>query len=153
MRPDSDQMQPDGNQHSTSRARRMRLTVQQAAERLGVSVEAVRGRIKRGSLDHEKATDGSVYVLLDADRLQQDDDQLNDQTLLVTRLENEVEFLRRELERRDHLLAAALERIPPAIEAPSDERGSPQAAPQERGGSDTPSDQERPSWWRRFFGL
>ena len=49
---------------------------------MGVSVEAVRGRIKRKTLDHERTPEG-VFVLLEADQpptgLQPDDDQSTDQ--------------------------------------------------------------------------
>ncbi len=41
-----------------------RYTVQEAAEILGASVDAVRGRIRRGTLDSMRV-DGIVYVLLD----------------------------------------------------------------------------------------
>jgi excisionase family DNA binding protein len=39
-----------------------RLTVQEAAEVLGTSVDAVRMRVRRGSLPSEKDSDGRVYV-------------------------------------------------------------------------------------------
>src|SRR5215203_5958273 len=50
-----------------SQTGRRRLTVAEASEVLGVTVEAVRGRIKRRTLDHERDS-GTVYVLLDADQ-------------------------------------------------------------------------------------
>ncbi|HKH39171.1 MAG TPA: hypothetical protein VKA82_18615 [Rubrobacter sp.] len=43
-----------------SQTGRRRLTVAEASAVLGVTVEAVRGRIKRGTLDHER-TDKSVF--------------------------------------------------------------------------------------------
>jgi hypothetical protein len=85
------------------------MTVREATEALGLTVDAVRGRIKRGSLDHHKDPDGTVYVWLDADeaRLSDDqpDDQPNDQPrlsedrddrgdLLVADLREQVAFLR-----------------------------------------------------------
>jgi hypothetical protein len=45
-----------------SQTGRQRLTVAETSEILGVTVEAVRGRIKRGTLDHER-TDMGVFVL------------------------------------------------------------------------------------------
>ncbi len=52
-----------------------RLTIQEAARRLGVSEGAVRKRVTRGTLQHEKE-DGRVYVFLDAgDRRGVDDVQ------------------------------------------------------------------------------
>ena len=47
---------------------RQRLDVKQAAEALGISSEGVRKRIKRGSLDSEKDSDGRVWVWLDDGR-------------------------------------------------------------------------------------
>ncbi len=43
-----------------------RVTIQEAAHRLGVKDDAVRKRIQRGTLRHEKDSDGRVYVFLDA---------------------------------------------------------------------------------------
>jgi hypothetical protein len=58
----------------------------------------------------------------------------------------------------DRLLSAALERIPPQLEAPPDERGSPQTFEEEPERAEprpvTVESQEsvqRP-WWRRVFG-
>ena len=51
-----------------SQTSRQRVTVAQASEILGVTVEAVRGRIKRGTLEHERHS-STVYVLLHADQM------------------------------------------------------------------------------------
>lgn len=107
-----DQMGPAADQTTTVRRR---LKVREAAEELGITVEAVRGRIKRGTLGHHKAPDGTVYVwLADAsgDRTRPDEahhsdrtsDRSDDQSPLLARLEDEVLFLRRELERKDAIL-------------------------------------------------
>ena len=83
----------------------------------------------------------------------------------VASLEDQVEYLRHELDirneelrRKDHLFAAALERIP-AIEAPSDEPTEPResavsdsedtpkgAAPQDQADGEI-----KRSWWQRLF--
>src|SRR5215211_822773 len=42
-----------------------RVTQREAAERLGVSVEAIRKRVKRGTLRSDKGEDGRRYVYLD----------------------------------------------------------------------------------------
>ena len=144
----------------------------EAAEELGLTVEAVRSRIKRGTLKKEKAPDGSVFVVVEAGQTDQarpgeDHERLvegqgNDwadaQALMIARLENEIEFLRRQLEHKDHLLAAALERIP-AIEAPTEAAPAPRhghvTASEESGrdevGSDAQESKERRSWLYRFF--
>jgi len=41
------------------------MTVQEAARRLGVKDDAIRKRIQRGTLDHDKGEDGRVYVYLE----------------------------------------------------------------------------------------
>jgi len=41
-----------------------KLTVREAAENLGISEDAVRKRIQRGTLAHRKASDGHVYVYM-----------------------------------------------------------------------------------------
>src|ERR687890_352503 len=56
--------QPDANVYSN-----VRMTVQEAATALGVTVEAVRGRMHRGKYGREKAEDGRVYVVLTPDQL------------------------------------------------------------------------------------
>jgi hypothetical protein len=150
---------------------RQRVTVAQASEILGITVEAVRGRIKRGTLDHER-TDKGVFVLLEADqpydRPRPDTDQTadrlqSDSSALISAKDETIATLRDQLEaeRQAHaearrLLMAALERIP-AIEAPSDERESPQTVEEEQGRGEARPDasgaQEgaRRPWWRRVF--
>lgn len=54
---------------------RQSLDVKQAAEALGFSSEGVRKRIKRGSLDSEKESDGKVWVWLDNGRTGSDEDR------------------------------------------------------------------------------
>ena len=60
---------------------------------MGVSVKAIRRRIKRSTLVQEKRPDSTVDVLLSADQAQPATDQSNDQPLLVARVENEIQFL------------------------------------------------------------
>lgn len=125
---------------------RQRVAVAQAAEILGVTVEAIRGRIKRGTLDHERHS-GRVYVLLDADqptnRTRPDTDQTTDRlqsesSALISELRERVASLEHQLDlereanrENRRLLAAALERIPPQLEAPSEARESPQTVAEE----------------------
>lgn len=134
--------------------RSQRYTVTEAASVLGISTEATRQRVKRGTLPTIRDEEGNVFVLLEHDGTRRDADGTNDGTALVDRMSAEIEYLRdtiarrdEEIRRRDHLLAAALERIP-ALESPPETSESPVRASEEA--SDTPSP---PSWWRRFFGL
>lgn len=91
-----------------------RLSVAEAATRLGVTPDAVRQRIRRDTIEYEKTEDGRYYAYLTKDDGRRD----GVQDAVVDRLKDENEFLRQELERKDHLLAMALERIPALEEAP-----------------------------------
>src|SRR5215203_5995179 len=156
-----------------SQTGRRRLTVAEASAVLGVTVEAVRGRIKRRTLDHERTAEG-VFVLLDTDQsadrprpaTNQTGDRLqSDSAALISAKDETIATLRDQLEaeRQAHaearrLLMAALERIPPQIEAPSEPQESPETVEEEHGRGGPHSDvagaqegvqrpQER-SWWR-----
>jgi hypothetical protein len=108
-----------------------------------------------------------VYVVLDA---RPTDEHTTDQTTghtaeLIATLREQLDLERQAHAEARRLLAAALERIPPAIEAPAspEPRESPETAesPGRQGRSqERPfTDEERPqeaaqprSWWRRMFG-
>jgi excisionase family DNA binding protein len=105
-----------------------RLTVAQAAARLGVSQDAVRKRIKRGTIEYEQDQDGRLHVYLDPLEVYETrQDRAGDEPTerLAWAQHQEIEFLRRELEtrteeirRRDSIMAALTQRIP-ELEAPS----------------------------------
>ncbi len=130
-----------------------RLTVSEAADVLGISVEAVRGRVKRDTIAHERDGD-RVYVILDADQMatghDQSNDQPNDQTLMVTRLEDEVAFLRDQLRRQQEIIAQQAVTMR-QLSAPRDEPESTivdqegEEPPTEAGG---PQNQSSRPWWR-----
>jgi hypothetical protein len=87
-----------------------RLTIQEAARRLGISEGAVRKRVTRKTLRHEKDEDGRVYVYLDAGDRQgvdygQDDGVDPDSSALIYRLESEVAFLRDQVQRQQEIIA------------------------------------------------
>jgi hypothetical protein len=155
-------MRPADNQPPPSR----RLTVQEAATALGVTVDAVRGRIKRGSLESSKGKDGTVYVLVGdydqpADQADGQPGLAADQSRLVEALQDQIEHLRRQLDEANRanaehrrLLAAALERIP-EIEAPQEPSDGPETAAETSGKGGVPPEPQRRSerpWWRRVFG-
>ena len=140
---------------------------------MGIAPDAVRSRLRRGTLHKETSEDGTVYVRLDtegpADLNDQTTDRPADQTTVayINELKSEIDYLKEtvakrdeEIRRRDHLLTAALERIP-AIEAPQAATGSPEGgdgthgttSPLQRQQEQASCPQEeRPSWWRRIFG-
>ncbi len=135
-----------------------RLDLGEAAQELGVTREAVRRRAKRGTLESERGDDGRLYVWVHTDHHAEDDDghEDRDRDELVEELRDRVRYLEEESRRKDHLLAAALERIPPALEAPSEPRGSPTEADGDPTGTPPPEPHkptsQRSSWWRRMFG-
>jgi len=135
---------------------RQRLDVNQAAEALGISTDAVRKRARRGTLDAEKTEDGSLYVWLDTGTPNGTPNGSTPTQAHLDSLQEQIEFLRRELERKDHLLTAALERIPPQLEPPRD---GPQTGGDSAGGVSHPATEgaqegsEHRSWWRRWFGF
>ncbi len=105
----------------------------EAAAALGVSVDAVRSRIKRGTIAHEREG-GRVYVLLGGDEYRPGRDQPIDRpgesNALISQLRAEIEYLREESRRKDHIIAGLVERIPPAIEAPASEATEPRESPE-----------------------
>ena len=156
-----------------------RLTVQEAAEVLGTSVDAVRMRVRRGSLESEKDPDARVYVWVEGDASETKPELDGESTALMSAKDETIRVLNEQLqaERQAHaearrLLAEALDRIPPQLEAPrvsseasesvveEQERAQPRsstAGPQE--GAERPRDTAefpmrgslaRP-WWRRMF--
>ena len=114
-----------------------RLTLRQAATRLGVSESAIRKRVERGTLRSDKGADGRRYVYLDtgADTVADegaDTSATGEPDALISAKDETIATLRDQLEaeRQAHaearrLLMAALERIPPQLEAP---RESPETA-------------------------
>ena len=108
-----------------------RVTVDEAARHLGLSVDAVRKRVQRNQIAHERDAAGRVRIILDESETIQDEPQ---DTTRPDNTEELIATLREQLdlERQAHaearrLLAAALERIP-AIEAPQEPAESPATA-------------------------
>jgi hypothetical protein len=87
-----------------------RLTIQEAARRLGISEGAVRKRVTRKTLRHDKDDDGRVYVYLDVGGRQGVDDRQDEgvdpnNNALISRLESEVAFLRDQVQRQQEIIA------------------------------------------------
>jgi hypothetical protein len=142
-----------------------RTTVSEAAEILGISAEAVRGRVRRGTIPVEREG-GTVYVLIEGtesnrtigDQSRTTDDRPSDRTdLLIAELQDRVRSLEEANRENRRIIAALTSRIP-AIEAPQEARESPETVEDEAERAeprpDAPGAQEgvqRP-WWRRVFG-
>lgn len=153
------------------RANHERLTVAQAATRLGITEGAVRSRIKRGTLPTTR--EGGAVFVLPGDGTSQANQSPNtgvpgDQSELISSLQDQVRYLREQLdaerearteERRRHdTVVAQLTSKIPAIEAPQEARESPVTAEEEPERAEphpaTVESQEgvRRPWWRRVFG-
>jgi hypothetical protein len=81
-----------------------RMTVAEAAQHLGITSDAVRQRIRRGSIHHGRNQDGKVYVCMHPDEMHQDGRQDAYRDELIQELRNRIEFQERELERKDAIL-------------------------------------------------
>jgi len=150
--------------------------LKEAAVALGISKDAVRQRVRRGTLESDKGEDGRVYVYLhpsvyecmdaSADAVHReggrDPDVVDELRDRVRYLERQVEEERDARRRADTLLARLMDRVPelePPAEAPPHERDAPETAQQEPERAEPRPDapgphegvQRRP-WWRRMFG-
>jgi hypothetical protein len=142
--------------------------VPEAADALGVTVDAIRSRVKRETIAHVREG-GRVYVLLGTDQARpghdQGEDRPGESSTLISQMQARIDSLEGQLDeanerdRENRRIIAALTSRIPAIEAPSDERGSPQDAEEQQSSgeeprSDAPGAQEsaRRPWWRRVFG-
>jgi hypothetical protein len=137
-----------------------RYTVSEAAEVMGISAEAVRARINRGTLHKEKDTDGTVYVRMNGVHTHPNDrpnghmngSTYGDHTAAHTVpsdsvafqiMQNQIAFLQAELERKDAILLTMAQRIP-ELEASTEPRES-------RVGKEEEKRKTRRSWWARVF--
>ncbi len=144
-----------------------RYTVNEAAEVLGISAEAVRARINRGTLHKEKDADGTVYVRMVGvhthtnDRtngVRTDDHTVPEESKAFELMQEQVDYLRRQLEvwqeearRKDHIIAALTERIPELESAAPEPREATEKASEGVIGG-TPSEPDKSiSWWKRLF--
>ena len=149
----------------TSRATSQRLTVQEAAEALGTSVDAVRMRARRGSLLSEKDPDGRVYVWVDSDESETKPRLNGESTVLIAAKDETIRVLHEQLEaeREAHrearrIIAGLVQRIP-ELEAPQEPLEGPESAGEGPGMAEPRSaaggeqeGSERVPWWRRVFG-
>lgn len=142
-----------------------RLTYAAAASALGISTDAVRMRVRRGTLPSER-DGGRVFVILDADEIPTGHDQSELVAVLREQLAEEREARRRadtiilNLTQANATLASRV----PALQAAADERPDANASRDDPVGGvlgDTPrprGDPEKPSsgGWRgvrKFFGF
>lgn len=147
-----------------------RVTLQEAARRLGVTEGAVRKRVQRDSMEHEKGEDGRVYVYLDTGEDTDSTESKDAARTLEEELRDRVRFLERALEteqegrrRADTIIAQLSQatteqaRTIRAIETPDttseatrtqdDQSGTPEGSSTRESGESV----SRP-WWRRLLG-
>jgi DNA-binding transcriptional MerR regulator len=144
-----------------------RLTVPDAAKLLGVTPEAIRQRIRRGTIEYEQDEGGRYHVYLDPSEDVQNNvhngtqdvpnnvhkgtqDPSEDLRDYVETLKRELEIRNEELKRKDTIIMSLTQRIP-EIESPREAPETPVTATEDTGNGDTPPDTERRSWWQRFF--
>lgn len=143
-----------------------RTTVAEAAELLGISAEAIRGRIRRGTLPVDRQG-GRVYVVLEqasewrttGDRTRTTTDRPGDRTeQLIATLQQQLEAEREAHGEARRIIAGLVGRVP-AIEAATDVRGSPVPGTEREAGTPVPKQEQQAqtamsprSWWRRVFG-
>jgi excisionase family DNA binding protein len=169
-------MTDDMTQQDSDMTTPIRVTVEEAANLLDVTVDAVRKRIERGTLRSEKVGK-TRYVLLDdvltqhdTDRTQQDPGQDGNRTLhdsdmtaLLASMQDQIDTLKQELEdrkeenrRKDAILMTMAQRIP-ELEAPAEPREGHMTVSEGADKASTPPEPQEPaqrrSWWRAFFGL
>ena len=148
-----------------------RVTLKEAALVLGVSKEAVRKRVIRGTLRSDKGADGRVYVYLDDGG---DEPPTGERDALISEMQERLAFLERELDvrteeirRRDSIIMNMTEAMKtlnsPAQHEPVEARESPVSpgptetppdipeGPQTATKTPPAADTARP-WWRRIFG-
>jgi hypothetical protein len=134
------------------------VDVAEAARELGISTDAVRKRIARGSLESDRPN-GSVLVWLDGGGTEAGRETQVDGEPLVESLRDQVAYLREivatrdeEIRRRDVIISQLTQRIP-EIEAPSEtaEPRPDSPAPEPAGGGAQEGAEPR-SWWQRMFG-
>lgn len=151
-----------------------RVTIQEAARRLGVKDDAIRKRIQRGSIEHDKDDSGRVYVYLEdathdrshdaykdstryasRDGRAQDTSQDTTHDVLVGALDDQVQYLRGVIETRDRELEtraeelAEMRRIVAALtqripELPPAPREAPETTREEPGGVEDRGSPEKP---------
>ena len=122
-----------------------KLTTDQAARVLGISVHAVRKRVERGQLLYEKEGN-RLYILLDDVATGPGQDVEDDSSLLVSQMQARIDSLGQQLEQaneRDRevrrIIAALTQRIPelPGAQAPRprpEPRGEPETVVEEASG-------------------
>ena len=159
----------ENRQDTTGPPSAERVSVPQAADHLGTTVDALRKRVQRGTIPYERDRDGRVWILLDTGRPRQDTDQdtdrpQSDSAALISAKDETIAALREQLEeanerdRENRRIIAALTSRIPAIEAPQEAREpaetveeTPDKAEPRPATGGAQESVQRP-WWRKLIG-
>jgi len=140
-----------------------RVTVAEAAASLGVKEQAIRKRIQRGTLAHDKDEDGRVYVYLDPeDRATGGGNGIDTGvSTLVQSLQEQIAYLRQEAEdwkeeaRRKDTVIMSLTQHLPELQSSKESRVDSDTAGEHTGKGYTALQPQKPlqwrSWLHRFF--
>jgi hypothetical protein len=137
------------------------VTLNEAAQVLGISKEAVRKRVGRGTLPSDVGEDGRRYVYLDVgadageERARASSIAGDHRDELIATLKAQLEA-ERNAHAETRRIAYTLAQRVPELEAAQEARDPPETATEGEGGGDVPgeeTDRPRRSWWRTFLGL
>jgi excisionase family DNA binding protein len=163
-------MTPNGRPVGGVRMTSRRLTVQEAAEVLGTSVDAVRMRVRRGNLKSEKDPDGRVHVWVNVDSSETKPGLDSEPSVLISAKDETIRVLSEQLEserearRRADTIIAQLTQANAALAARVPELEAPQEQPPEdaetvekeparaEGFQGAQEEGARRPWWRRVLG-
>jgi excisionase family DNA binding protein len=133
------------------------LTLKEAAEILGVSKEAVRKRVIRGTLRSDMGGDGRRYVYLDSGG---DETPTPESSALISEMRDRIRFLEDQLQRKDAILLNMTEAMkalsPPERESPQTVEEEPETAEPHPAAGGPQEGVQRPQhrpWWRRWLRL
>jgi len=109
-----------------------RLSVGEAADELGVSVDALRSRVKRGTIPYTKHG-GRVWILLGEGQANRPVDDQSETNTLISEMRARIEFLEEEHKRKDAILLNMTEAMkalspPPEENPPAHEQETSTAA-------------------------
>ena len=111
----------------------------EASKLLGISKDALRKRAARGTIDAEKGAHGRWLIVLDNDLDERPDNGLDTDRTLLNAMEKEIEYLRRENERKDHIIMSLVQRVPQLGGARDDDV------------QDDDVQEKTVPWWRRLW--
>jgi hypothetical protein len=133
-----------------------RVTMPEAAEMMGITQSAIRKRVHRGTIPWDKDHEGRIYVYVDPSEMSpetrggkaRDTSARQSRDELLQAYREQVEFLRRELERKDTLLTSLMQRVPelePVKDSSSEMREDYATASEQADKGTPPPEQLEPS--------